>query len=130
MDIATVAQDNHLRALVVALTSAHYHHTASEHALKMVRTANRLAAGMGAAENVELTERTIGNAPLGLWSGERLFGAFDHAHFPFKSHAVDTELYRKEGQASSKDAAALIERTGLCRQAMHSLHSRLTQRPP
>ena len=44
----------------------------------MLKTANRLAAGMGATENTELTERTIGNAPLGLWSGERLFGAFNH----------------------------------------------------
>ncbi|KAF8330761.1 uncharacterized protein EI90DRAFT_3154810 [Cantharellus anzutake] len=108
LDIATTAQDNHLRALIVALTSAHYHNTASEHAFMMLKTANRLAAGMGASSGTNPTTQTIGNAPLGLWSGERLF-----------------ELYRKQGHAPSKEVETLIQRTRLCQQAMQILPSRL-----
>ncbi|EIM87097.1 uncharacterized protein STEHIDRAFT_167950 [Stereum hirsutum FP-91666 SS1] len=48
LSLATKAQDNHLRALILALVSAHYLHTASEHAQVMLRTCEQLAAGLGA----------------------------------------------------------------------------------
>lgn len=69
---------------MIALTSAHYVHTASDHAKMMLDTARQLAAGMGAPavkpSNVATqTQRTddpsvLGNAPLGLWVGERFHG--------------------------------------------------------
>ncbi|KAF9518167.1 hypothetical protein BS47DRAFT_1338740 [Hydnum rufescens UP504] len=87
LDIASRAQDNHLRAVVLALTSAHYYDTASDHAQVMLQTARQLAAGMGASEtrgNVDSGrprgENYCGNSPLGLWVGERFL-----------------ELYRRRG---------------------------------
>lgn len=83
LDIATGSTDNHLRALVIALTSAHYVHTASDHAQMMLATAQQLAAGMGApvAKNQDGASPDpsgqapeLGNAPLGLWVGERFHG--------------------------------------------------------
>ncbi|KAG6872964.1 hypothetical protein C0995_004718 [Termitomyces sp. Mi166 len=49
LDLATRAQDNHLRALILALSASHYLHTAREHALTMLGTCGQLAAGLGAA---------------------------------------------------------------------------------
>lgn len=83
LDIATASQDNHLRAVIIALTSAHYVHTASDHAKMMLDTARQLAAGMGAPSvKYEVTQKQyktqeapeLGNAPLGLWVGERFQG--------------------------------------------------------
>ncbi|KAG5719286.1 hypothetical protein E4T56_gene13334 [Termitomyces sp. T112] len=48
LDLATSAQDNHLRALILALSASHYLHTAREHALTMLGTCGQLAAGLGA----------------------------------------------------------------------------------
>lgn len=86
LDIASASQDNYLRALILALTSSRYLHTASEHAKKMLETCRQLAAGLGARAISDdhpddglprppgITE-SLGNAPLGLWVGEQFLGA-------------------------------------------------------
>ncbi|KAI9069691.1 hypothetical protein FKP32DRAFT_1586700 [Trametes sanguinea] len=91
LDIVTKAQDNHLRALVLALISAHYLHTAGDHARTMLQTCEQLAAGLGAppAKNATTasgsqdakgtTTVPVGNAPLGLWVGERFLELFKRA---------------------------------------------------
>ncbi|TBU25863.1 hypothetical protein BD311DRAFT_867198 [Dichomitus squalens] len=80
LELATKAQDNHLRALVLALISAHYLHTAGDHARGMLQTCEQLAAGLGAltkptggpgAPAPDGGKDVVGNAPLGLWVGER-----------------------------------------------------------
>ncbi|KAM5538360.1 hypothetical protein V8D89_007962 [Ganoderma adspersum] len=89
LELATKAQDNHLRALVLALVSAHYLHTAGDHARAMLQTCEQLAAGLGATAKAGATAAasggegapttavpttstaSMGNAPLGLWVGER-----------------------------------------------------------
>lgn len=82
LELATKAQDNHLRALVLALIAAHYLHTAGDHARTMLQTCEQLAAGLGApptkgtgaTQNTKSTPVVVGNAPLGLWVGERFLG--------------------------------------------------------
>ncbi|KAF4621623.1 hypothetical protein D9613_012585 [Agrocybe pediades] len=86
LNLSTAAQDNHLRALVLALMAAQYVHTSTEHAETMLSTAEQLAAGLGAlpkaaktpeaAAKKEAAKNTpggdgIGNAHLRLWIGER-----------------------------------------------------------
>ncbi|RDB22401.1 hypothetical protein Hypma_010501 [Hypsizygus marmoreus] len=85
LDLATAAQDNHLRALVLALSASHYLHTAREHAGTMLSTCEQLAAGLGAVErkgNAGMGDKgdkgsgkekgePLGNVPLRLWVGER-----------------------------------------------------------
>ncbi|KAF7324307.1 hypothetical protein MVEN_02649600 [Mycena venus] len=70
---ATDCQDNHLRALILALIAAHYLHTAGDQAQKMLATCEQLAAGLG-APGKKGKERVdaVGNAPLRLWAGERI----------------------------------------------------------
>ena len=85
-----------MRALVLALVSAHYLHTAGDHARAMLQTCEQLAAGLGAAAKAAATviagggdrapattptpsaspstALSVGNAPLGLWVGERFLG--------------------------------------------------------
>ncbi|KAG8683669.1 hypothetical protein FRC08_014142 [Ceratobasidium sp. 394] len=89
LDGATRAQDNYTRALVVAMSAAHYMHTAETHAGTMLGTVKQLAAGMGAVEkgkDGDAGKKTgggsVGNAPLGLWVGLRL-----------------SELYKRAGEA-------------------------------
>lgn len=86
---ASLSQDNHLRALILALISSHYFHTAGEQAQTILGTCEQLAAGLGAASikrrkeaNGEMTKANengerdkVGNAPLRLWVGERFLGA-------------------------------------------------------
>ncbi|CDO77305.1 hypothetical protein BN946_scf184753.g55 [Trametes cinnabarina] len=89
LEMATKAQDNHLRALVLALIAAHYLHTAGDHARTMLQTCEQLAAGLGApATKDTLSAATpgsqgaivpVGNAPLGLWVGERFLELFKRA---------------------------------------------------
>ncbi|KAI0328458.1 hypothetical protein GY45DRAFT_1326330 [Cubamyces sp. BRFM 1775] len=89
LELATKAQDNHLRALVLALIAAHYLHTAGEHARTMLVTCEQLAAGLGAPSNkgttgsgppgTQSTSVMVGNAPLGLWVGERFMELFKRA---------------------------------------------------
>ncbi|KAJ7174626.1 hypothetical protein C8R46DRAFT_1252427 [Mycena filopes] len=72
LSYATESQDNHLRALILALIAAHYLHTAGDQAQKMLATCEQLAAGLG-APGKKGKERVdaMGNAPLRLWVGER-----------------------------------------------------------
>ena len=78
--LATEAQDNHLRALVLALISAHYFHTAGENAHTMLLTCDQLATGLGApgtksaGNEMDGAAEVTGNASLRLWVGERLVG--------------------------------------------------------
>lgn len=89
LNLSTAAQDNYLRALVLALVAAQYVHTSVEHAETMLGTAEQLAAGLGAlpkaaktpeaAAKKELVKHAsggdgIGNAHLRLWIGERSLG--------------------------------------------------------
>jgi hypothetical protein len=79
IDIATASQDNHLRAIAMALTAAHYVHTASDVARKILDTTRQLSSGMGAPASKSGTTMdlgTLGNAPLGLWVGERFQGVY------------------------------------------------------
>ncbi|EGN93559.1 hypothetical protein SERLA73DRAFT_63805, partial [Serpula lacrymans var. lacrymans S7.3] len=91
LGLASKAQENHIRALILALISSHYFHTASDHAQTMLLTCEQLAAGLGAAptkaekgkssnqkaDNVLVD--TIGNAPLRLWVGERFLELYKRA---------------------------------------------------
>jgi hypothetical protein len=81
LGFASQAQDNQMRALVLALISAHYVHTAGTHAREILKTCEQLAAGLGVAKGrkkgdsgEKKGEDGIGNAPLRLWIGERLVG--------------------------------------------------------
>ncbi|KAF8308394.1 hypothetical protein DL93DRAFT_1893951 [Clavulina sp. PMI_390] len=110
LDIASAALDNHLRALVITLTSAHYVHTASDHAKIMLDTARQLAAGMGAPLDKEAQQRSdqppeLGNAPLGLWVGERF-----------------EELYLRQGNAQRAHEQRRVN--DALRQAVRILPSR------
>ncbi|KAG6904404.1 hypothetical protein DXG01_010315, partial [Tephrocybe rancida] len=87
LSLCTKAGDNHLRALILALSAAHYLHTARDHARTMLGVCGGLAAGLGALPKPDgggKGERggwNGGNAPLALWVGERT-----------------VELYRAEGE--------------------------------
>ena len=76
LSLATKARDNHLRALILALIASHYFHTAGDHALEMLQTCEQLAAGLGAPADKSKPDAAVavGNAPLGLWVGERFLG--------------------------------------------------------
>ena len=90
LDLASAAQDNYLRALVLALVSALYLVTSEEHARTMLETARQLAAGLGASRKAPKDQQgqplpmptpnegqgpaSLGNIPLGLWIGERFLG--------------------------------------------------------
>jgi hypothetical protein len=100
LDRASGAHDNHARALVLALVAAYYLHTAPDSAQTMLRTARQLAAGLGAppkdakpvlsqastsspssqtqtqtqAAGAAVGALVVGNAPLGMWVGERFLG--------------------------------------------------------
>ncbi|KAG5642228.1 hypothetical protein DXG03_003373 [Asterophora parasitica] len=67
LDLATRAQDNHLRALVLALIASYYHHTARDHAMTMLGTCGQLAAGLGAVAKTQkgATDGTPGVAASG-----------------------------------------------------------------
>jgi hypothetical protein len=100
---ASKSLDNHLRALVMALVSACYVHTAAEHAQAMLLTCEQLAAGLGAP--IERSQQQqqqpsqqppptpadlrVGNAQLRLWCGEQFLGAF--VFFLPVTRAMETE---------------------------------------
>ncbi|KDQ51183.1 hypothetical protein JAAARDRAFT_41451 [Jaapia argillacea MUCL 33604] len=92
LSLATRSQDNHLRALILALISSHYFHTAGEHALGMLETTDQLAAGLGAPSDKHTTSNSktrsktavpntqaVGNVPLRLWVGERFVELYKRA---------------------------------------------------
>jgi len=56
LDVASSSQDNHLRALIIALISSHYFHTARNHAENMLLTCEQLAAGMGAQSRLSTND--------------------------------------------------------------------------
>ena len=80
LELLKHAQDNHLRALILALLSTLYLRTAEQYARSMLNTCAVLALPLGGAKSFKqlLTsssgDREVGNAPLGLWVGERLLG--------------------------------------------------------
>jgi ribosomal protein L17 len=82
LGFASQAQDNQMRALVLALISAHYVHTSGTQAREILKTCEQLAAGLGVAKGKKKSdsdekkggENGIGNAPLRLWIGERFVG--------------------------------------------------------
>lgn len=87
LNLSTASQDNHLRALVLALIAAQYVYTSAEHAEAMLSTAEQLASGLGARLKASPVSpqspkkvaagstAEIGNAPLRLWIGERSLGS-------------------------------------------------------
>ncbi|KAH7924786.1 hypothetical protein BV22DRAFT_1034747 [Leucogyrophana mollusca] len=85
--LASRAQDNHLRALLLALISTHYLHTAPDHAQTTLVACEQLAAGLGAVVKAEDGAQgagkghidAVGNAPLRLWVGERFLELFRRA---------------------------------------------------
>ncbi|KAF7324036.1 Carboxylic ester hydrolase [Mycena kentingensis (nom. inval.)] len=65
LSYATEHQDNHLRALILGLISAHYLHTAGDQVGKMLATCEQLALGLGAPSKKDKGKLdTAGNAPL------------------------------------------------------------------
>jgi hypothetical protein len=65
LDVASSSQDNHLRALIIALISSHYFHTARNHAENMLLTCEQLAAGMGAQSRPSTNDNnSTGKPPL------------------------------------------------------------------
>ena len=73
---ASRLQDNHLRALIMALVSSHYFHTAYDQAEQVLSTCEQLAAGLGAPlDKMNPNEvLTFGNIQLGIWVNERTLG--------------------------------------------------------
>ncbi|KAJ6544356.1 hypothetical protein B0H19DRAFT_1170438 [Mycena capillaripes] len=103
---ATECQDNHLRALILALIAAHYLHTAGDQAQKMLATCEQLAAGLGApGKKGQERVDAVGNAPLRLWAGERFL-----------------ELHKRDGRDDLIQKRE--EANGLLRQAVLALSHR------
>ena len=78
---ASRSQDNHLRALIMALVSSHYFHTAYDQAEQVLSTCEQLAAGLGAPSTKANSNEvlTSGNVQLGIWVNERTLGLqMDH----------------------------------------------------
>ena len=104
LDIASKSQDNHLRAVVLALISAHYLHTAEAHALGMLKTCEQLAAGLGAPAVKSSTAGPTGSVRLGLWVGQKLLGEYRDScgrqaeRLNPLTVAAPTELYKREGK--------------------------------
>lgn len=74
-DLASLNQDNHLRALTLAFVSSHFFHTDGTHAMNMLTTCEQLAAGLGATARKGEETDVAGSASLRLWVGERFLGA-------------------------------------------------------
>jgi hypothetical protein len=74
---ASRLQDNHLRALIMALVSSHYFHTAYDQAEQVLSTCEQLAAGLGAPPDKMNPNEilTSGNIQLGIWVNERTLGS-------------------------------------------------------
>ncbi|KAJ7775702.1 hypothetical protein DFH07DRAFT_984776 [Mycena maculata] len=106
LSYATECQDNHLRALILAMIAAHYLHTAGEQAQLMLATCEQLAAGLGApGKKGKDRVETVGNAPLRLWAGERFL-----------------ELHKRDGRDDLIQKRE--EANGVLRQAVVALSQR------
>ena len=110
LNLSTAAQDNHLRALVLALAAAQYVHTSTEHAETMLDTAEQLATGLGAtpvhSKGKQIAGKNIsvgseGNAHLRLWIGERSLGLSNLLDFFIYGILIDSELKRRAGDEES-----------------------------
>ncbi|KAK2460063.1 hypothetical protein APHAL10511_007897 [Amanita phalloides] len=64
LELASASQDNHLRALIIALISSHYFHTARDHAESMLLTCEHLVVGMGAPSRPSDVDICSGKPPL------------------------------------------------------------------
>ncbi len=121
LNLSTSAQDNHLRALVLALVAAQYVHTSTEHAETMLSTAEQLAAGLGAQPKtlakVDTPKRTpatterdgVGNAHLRLWIGERNLGRLGPQLFclaPLNSIFAELKRRSADERGASKQVVA------------------------
>lgn len=101
---ATNAVDNHLKALILCLISAHFFHTAPDYALKTLGLAHHIAAGFGAAPKDKDKDKSkgklrdaVGNAPLRTWIGEKSLGAYtDHCRKMLIKN-IRLEIYRRKG---------------------------------
>jgi hypothetical protein len=94
------SQDNHLRALIMALVSSHYFHTAYDQAEQVLSTCEQLAAGLGApTDKMNLSLTASGNIQLGIWVSERTLGLqLDHpSPHSVADYAVE-ELYGRSGK--------------------------------
>lgn len=109
LGLVTKAQDNHLRALVLALIASQYFHTAGDHALEMLQTCEQLAAGLGAPPNKPAPKEPgqkhaapvlVGNAPLGLWVGERFLGKIVTSILGNVCSDKISELFKRAGKES------------------------------
>ncbi|KAI0829097.1 hypothetical protein BC628DRAFT_1315767 [Trametes gibbosa] len=120
LELATRAQDNHLRALVLALIAAHYLHTAGDHARTMLQTCEQLATGLGAPSTKGATASqagrnppvAVGNAPLGLWVGERFLELFKRAGKEArvqKQTAVNAQLSKAVSDIARRGPRASVE---------------------
>ncbi|KAH9854482.1 hypothetical protein C2E23DRAFT_726704 [Lenzites betulinus] len=120
LELATRAQDNHLRALVLALIAAHYLHTAGDHARTMLQTCEQLAAGLGAPSTKGAAASqagrnppvAVGNAPLGLWVGERFLELFKRAGKEArvqKQTAVNAQLSKAVSDLTRRDLPEDVE---------------------
>ena len=98
---ASRSQDNHLRALIMALVSSHYFHTAYEQAEQVLSTCGQLAAGLGAPPE-RVTRNgilTFGNIQLGLWVSERSLGSLSVSSLPRSvTDRTAEELYNRSGK--------------------------------
>jgi hypothetical protein len=105
LTLASRSQDNYLRAVVLALISAHYFHTSGDHALHMLQTCEQLAAGLGAPvskdEGGKSGSTKVGNARLGLWVGQMFLGALSSVGCRCRQLGTDgccAELYKRAGK--------------------------------
>ena len=98
---ASRSQDNHLRALIMALVSSHYFHTAYDQAEQVLSTCEQLAAGLGApTDKMDSNEvLTFGNVQLGIWVSERTLGLqLDSSLFHSVTDYTIEELYDRSGK--------------------------------
>ncbi|KAH7914523.1 hypothetical protein BJ138DRAFT_1143607 [Hygrophoropsis aurantiaca] len=118
LGIVSRAQDNHLRALLLALISTHYLHTAPDHAQTTLIACEQLAAGLGAVVKVEDGAQplndAVGNAPLRLWVGERFLELF-------KRSGKDAKIQKQTtANAELENIIARINQRGLALRSVFS----------
>lgn len=114
MAITSDATDNHLRALILALTSSHFMHTATDYAMKMLGACQNLACGLGAgavkgAKNTQGAD-LVGNIPLRIWTAERFLGKLGVASPMSLILIMALELHKRQGNgAQAEKQVRMIE---------------------